>query len=99
MNNLTDDELWDIIGSLKSSPNRYMILKTLGRNFSIPTEISKKSGINIEQVSKCLHDLKKQDLVTCLNDKASKGRIYKTTSVGLEVLDIIEKQINDLKEK
>ena len=93
---ITDEELWEIIGHLKTSPSQYRTLKTLENNFSVPSEISKKTNMNPSQVSISLK-LKKCNLVMCLNDKSRKGRIYQATDLGVEVIRIIEKQTRDLK--
>ena len=95
-NNISDEELWRIIGYLKGSPAHYKTLKTLKKNFSIPSEISKKAKLTPSQVSISLHDLKKHGLVICLNEDAVKGKIYQSTDLGLEVIEIIEKQLDDL---
>lgn len=94
---ITDEELWEIIGHLKTSPSQYRTLKTLENNFSVPSEISKKTNMNPSQVSISLQKLKKCNLVMCLNDKSKKGRIYQATDLGVEVIRIIEKQTGDLK--
>ena len=94
---LADDELWEIVGHLKTSPNRYRTLKALEKNFSLPAEISRLTGLNPAQVSVSLKDLKRRKLVLCLNDKSRKGRIYQATDLGLEVIRIIEKQTEDIK--
>lgn len=89
-NQISEKEIWEIIGFVKISPTRYKTLKTIKNDFLMPSEIAKSSGLRITQVSNALHDLKEKNLVFCLNEEATKGRIYKNTELGLEVLDMIE---------
>ena len=85
-----NDELWEKIGFVKVSENRYMILKTLDTHFLMPSEIAKKTGLTPSQVSTLLHDLKKENLVQCKNEKFKKGRLYLNTKLGLEILKILD---------
>lgn len=89
-NKISEKELWEIIGYIKVSPTRYQTLKTIKSDFLMPSEIAKTNGFRITQVSNALHDLKSKNLVYCMNEEATKGRLYKNTPLGLEVLDILE---------
>lgn len=84
------DEIWKKVGFIKVSSKRYTILKTLKNNHLIPSEIAKQTELTPSQVSSCLHDLKKENLVRCLNEDKRKGRIYHTTELGLQVLEKLE---------
>ena len=42
------------------------------------------------EVSSALNDLKSKKLVICLNENAKKGRLYKTTKLGLKILEILK---------
>lgn len=88
---LSESELWNLIGYIKVSPTRYKTLKVLESEYLMPTEICKSTGLGPTQVSNALHDLKEKNLVKCLNEDASKGRIYKNTPLGLEILKHIDK--------
>lgn len=88
---LSESEIWEIIGFIKISPTRYQILKTIEDDFMMPSEIARYTGLRITQVSNALHDLKKRELVYCLNEHVSKGRLYQNTELGLEILGMIEK--------
>ncbi|WP_458404020.1 winged helix-turn-helix domain-containing protein [Methanobrevibacter sp.] len=88
---LSESELWNLIGFVKVSPTRYKTLKILESHFLMPTEISKSTGLRPTQVSNALHELKEKNLVKCLNEDASKGRIYQNTPLGMEILNIIDK--------
>ena len=89
-NKISEKELWEIVGFIKISPTRYQTLKTIESDFLMPSEIAKFTGFRITQVSNALHDLKKKNLVYCMNEEATKGRLYKNTPLGLEILKIID---------
>ena len=42
--------------------------------------------VRTSQVSAALHDLKEKDLVECVNEDARKGRLYKCTHLGAEII-------------
>lgn len=92
---LSEREKWEIIGFIKVSQTRYQILKTLDTEFLMPSEIARKTGFRITQISNALHDLKKKELVYCMNEHVTKGRLYQNTELGLEILDMIEKNRKD----
>ena len=91
MNNKGNEkEFWAIIGFIKVSPTRYKTLKALEKDFMMPSEIANFTGFRITQVSNALHDLKEKGLVYCMNEEATKGRIYMNTELGLKVLKQID---------
>lgn len=92
-NKSNEDEIWEIIGFIKISSTRYKTLQTLKTDFLMPSEIAKVTDLTPTQVSLALHDLKEKNLVKCMNENAKKGRIYKSTSLGLESLKMIEKSV------
>ncbi|MDR2624382.1 MAG: ArsR family transcriptional regulator [Methanobrevibacter sp.] len=52
----------------------------------IPIEISKSTGLSKSEVSRALKALKEKDIVVCLNEESYRGRIYRLTKVGNEIL-------------
>ena len=91
----TEQEKWELIGKIKVSPIKYKTLKTIKTEYLKPSEIAKYSGLRITQVSNALRDLKQRDLVVCINEEAKKGRLYHNTELGLEILEMIEKNTSD----
>ena len=83
---MNEKELYTILGFVKISKYRMATMKTIGTTFKMPSEISRESGLKTSQVSSALLDLKKKNLVVCLNEESKKGRIYRCTDFGLEVL-------------
>lgn len=86
----TEAELWHKIGFIKISSIRYTIIKTLDTDFLMPSEIVKETGLKPSQVSGALHDLKKENLVKCMNEKTKKGRIYQNTKLALKILEVLD---------
>ena len=92
INQLTEQEVWNLIGFIKISPHRIQTLTVLKNSYLMPSEIARLTGMRTTQASSALNDLKRKDLVVCMNESAHKGRIYQHTELGKEILDIIEKR-------
>ena len=89
---LPEAEKWDLIGFDKISPHRRQTLKALEKDYLMPSEIARLTGIRTTQASSALIDLKSKELVVCMNESAHKGRIYMITELGLDLLHMIEKK-------
>jgi len=74
------------IALVKSSEYRRKILKAIGDGILTPSEIAEKVGIRLNHVSMTLHSLKESGLVECLNEEARKGRLYRLTALGKNVI-------------
>ena len=55
----------------------------------MPSEIAKDINASTSQVSAALSDLKKQKLVICVNEEVRKGRLYKCSELGLEIIKLL----------
>ena len=64
----------------------------IGNNVKIPTNIAKDSGIRTNHISKVLSELKSKEIVECINEEARKGRLYRLTDTGKEVLESINEK-------
>ena len=84
-----NDEIFDIVGYVMASQYRCNIIKSIGENIKIPSAIAEDIGLRTNHVSNVLKDLKERDIVICLNEDARKGRLYKNTDLGLEILKYI----------
>lgn len=71
---------------VKNSTYRINVIKAIGSDVKTPTEISKDSGVLRSHLSNVLRNLKEKELVECLNPTARKGRLYRLTDDGFEVL-------------
>ena len=89
MNNvISKKELWAIVGYLEVSSARKKTIKAIGNEkYKLPSNICKETGLTSSQVSNALRDLKNKELVICLNESVSKGRLYKCTDLGLKILE------------
>lgn len=76
----------DKVRYVKRSSYRTNVLKAIGEGVKIPTEIAEDSGILRNHVSNVLRDLKENELVECLNPNSKKGRLYRLTDEGSDVL-------------
>lgn len=88
---MTTQKAWQDIGFVIASEHRKKILNLLSITENTPKGISKSFNININHVSACLKSLLKKELVECITPKNKKGRIYRITEKGLNVLNIIKK--------
>lgn len=75
---------------MQRSTYRQIVLKALDGNVLMPKEIAEKSGIKTNHVSKVLSELKSKDLIEIINPEARKGRLYRLTSVGAEIVEKLE---------
>ncbi len=83
---MNNDEIFDLVGYVMASDYRTKILKSIGDGIKIPSAIAEEIGLRTNHVSNVLKDLKDKNLVVCLNEDARKGRLYKNTEYGLEIL-------------
>ncbi|SDA67561.1 MarR family transcriptional regulator [Methanobrevibacter millerae] len=83
---MDEKELYRKLGFVKVSPYRTNTLKSIGNEIKMPSEIGKELDVRTSQVSAALSDLKQEKLVVCVNEEMRKGRLYKCTQMGLEVL-------------
>ena len=85
------DEMLTEISYVNISKYRAKVMKTLDGEVKIPTVIAKDSGIRTNHVSKVLAELKAHELIECINPEVRKGRLYRLTDKGDEIVKNIEK--------
>lgn len=78
-----DDETLDFV---KRSSYRQNVLKALEDNVLMPKEIAERSNIKTNHVSKVLSELKSKELIELVNPEARKGRLYRLTKKGEEIV-------------
>ena len=71
---------------IKKSKYRHKVLKTLANDTKIPSQIAKDTGIVQNHISNTLRQLKEHDLVECINPEVRKGRLYRLTDKGNELV-------------
>lgn len=71
---------------VKRSSYRIKVLKTLNEHPKIPKTIARDCDILQNHISNVLTYLKNMGLVICINPDAKKGRIYKLSEEGQEMI-------------
>ena len=84
------DEMLTEISYVQISKYRTNVMKSLNGKILIPTQIAENSGIRTNHISKVLGELKKHDLVECINPEVRKGRLYRHTKKGEYVVKNLE---------
>ena len=62
-------------------------MKALEDDIKIPSKIAKDSDIRQNHISKVLAELRAHELVECINPEVRKGRLYRLTPKGEEIVD------------
>jgi len=71
---------------IEKSKYRSKVLKTLANGAKMPSEIAKDTDIVQNHISNTLKQLKDHDLVECINPEVRKGRLYRLTDDGEEII-------------
>jgi len=78
----------NLLGYLKASIYRLKILKFLHKiDFATPSDITKQLEVNFPQISRTLSELEEINLIQCTTPDRSKGRIYRITEKGSNILN------------
>ena len=80
------DEMLKEISYVEISKYRKKVMKSLEGDVKIPTAIANDSGVRTNHISKVLSELKAHELVECINPEVRKGRLYRLTDKGDEVV-------------
>ena len=84
------DEMLKEISYIKISKYRTKVMKSLDGEVLIPTQIARSSDIRPNHISKVLAELKAHELVECINPEVRKGRLYRLTEHGEDVVKNLE---------
>ena len=84
------DEMLKEISYVQISKYRTKAMKSLEDDVKIPSVIAKDSGIRTNHISKVLAELKAHELVECINPEVRKGRLYRHTEKGEQVVKHID---------
>ena len=88
-------EYLDALAYVKRSKNRKRVVKLISTTRMTPSEITSEMDVRFSLVSAILADLKKANVVVCLNEKEKTGRLYKLTDKGLAIYnELILKDIH-----
>ena len=80
------DEMLSEISYVQISSYRAKVMKSLEDDVKIPSQIAKDSEIRQNHISKVLAELKAHELVECINPEVRKGRLYRHTDKGEQVV-------------
>ena len=80
------DEVLSEISYVKISTYRTRVMKSLEDDVKIPSEIAEDADIRQNHISKVLAELKAHDLVECINPEVRKGRLYRHTEKGNQIV-------------
>lgn len=87
---LNRDDMLVLAAYVVSSTYRKKALQVLGDNeVMTPKGIAGCCNVSTNHISNTLSELKEKELVVCINPEMKKGRLYKLTSLGSEVLDFV----------
>ena len=78
-----DDETVEFV---KRSQYRQRVLKSLEDDVLMPKQTAERSDIRTNHVSKVLSELRSKDLIEVLDDSVRKGRLYRLTEKGDELV-------------
>ena len=67
---------------VKKSQYRKKVMKSLDGEVKIPSEIANDAEIYQNHISNILRQLKEHELVECINPEVRKGRLYRLTDKG-----------------
>ena len=85
------DEILTEISYVEISSYRKKVMKSLDGEVLIPTQIARNSEIRPNHISKVLAELKAHELVECINPEVRKGRLYRLTDYGNQIVKILNK--------
>ena len=85
-----DDETLILLAYIRNAPTREKVLKSFkDEDFLRPIQISKKTGIHPNHVSKNLRDLREHGLVYVINPEYTIPRLYRLTEKGKNIVHIL----------
>jgi len=80
-----EKNLFNAYSSIISSEVKISIILVLYKKILTPKRISQLTNKRINHISTYLTQLKKNNIVICLNEEMKKGRLYKLTELGNKV--------------
>lgn len=81
------------IDYVNRSQYRLKVIKSLNGNVKIPSEIANDTEIFQNHISNTLRQLKEHELIECINPEAKKGRLYRLTDKGEDIVKNLDKGV------
>lgn len=72
------------------SSYRTRAVRSLEGDVKTPTKIAEDTGIRRNHISKVLRELKTSGVAECINEEVKKGRLYRLTDLGDEIVKKLE---------
>ena len=86
-----DDETLILLAYIKNAPTREKVLKSFeGEDFLRPVQISRKTSLHPNNVSKKLKDLLEHELVYVINPEYHVPKLYRLTEKGKNMLQYLQ---------
>ena len=85
-----DDETLKTYAYVNISTYRVKTVKVLKNEIKTPTKIASDAGIRTNHISKVLKELKETGVAECINEDFRKGRLYRLTSLGEEIVKYLD---------
>ncbi len=86
-----DDDTLILLAYIKNAPTREIVLKSFeGEDYLRPIQISNKTGIHPNNVSKKLKDLREHELVYVINPEYHVPKLYRLTEKGKNILQFLQ---------
>ena len=90
MNTDKHEKFIHALSYVKRSSNRKDVIKIIGKRLFMPSEIARIMDLRVNQISAVLSDLKKENIVVCINENEKVGRLYELTPLGLEIYNYLK---------
>ena len=75
------------IDYVKNSQYRTKVMKSLDGEVKMPSEIANDAEIFQNHISNTLRQLREHQLIECINPEVRKGRLYRLTDKGEEIVN------------
>ena len=86
-----DDETLILISYINNAPTREKVLKSFeGEDFLRPIEISRKTSLHPNNVSRKLRELREHELVYVINPEYHVPKLYRLTEKGKNMLQFLQ---------
>ena len=85
-----DDDTLILLAYIKNAPTREKVLKSFeGEDYLRPIQISQKTGLHPNNVSKKLKDLREHELVYVINPEYHVPKLYRLTEKGKNIIGLL----------
>lgn len=68
---------------------RRKVIKAMNKP-KIPTQIKEDTKLSLNNVSDILREFRKKDIAKCINPEDKTGRVYRLTSKGMRIREMLE---------